>query len=226
MATSMARASDDVARDPTAGVRRRIAAVGLVLGPSLFTAGELLHHQTEALPLLAAGTSLLGLYLWIAGILGLVHLLRPDADVFGLVGGATALLGIVAVSNIMLVQLVLAILEREVGAYPEAVEQVFRRVLGVSYLFGPTLPAGLFLLACGLLRTRAFPAWITLALLLGALTFPAGRVGGLPWLLHLTDLVLTFGSAALGWELWRRPELWARGKAPVASLPAPPRSSG
>lgn len=220
------RAGDDVARDSTADVRRRIASAGLVLGPALFTVGELLHHQAEALPLLAAGTSLLGLYFWIAGILGLVHLLRPDADALGLMGGATALLGIVAVSNIMLVQLVLAILDREVGIYPEAVEQVFRRVLLVSYLFGPTLAAGLFLLACGLLRIRVFPAWITLSLLLGALTFPAGRIGRLPWLLHLTDLVLTFGSVAIGWQLWRRPDLWARGRAPVASFLAPPRSSG
>lgn len=193
-------------------MRRRIAATGLILGPALFSAGELLHHQAEALPLLAAGTSLLGLYFWIAGILGLVHLLRPDADALGLVGGAIALLGIVAVSNIILVQLVLAILDREVGLYPEAVEQVLRRVLLVSYLFGPTLPAGLFLLACGLLRSRVFPVWITLALLLGALAFPAGRVGRLPWLLHLTDLVLTFGSVAIGGQLWRRPGLWDRGR--------------
>lgn len=198
--------------------------MGLALGPALFAAGEIVHHQVAEAPLLAAATSLLGLYLWIGGILGLVHLLRPSADRLGLLGGAAALLGLVAVTNIMLVQLVFAILEREVGAYPETVAQVFRRVLLATYLFGPVFPGGLVVLAFGLLRARTFPVGATLAFLLGALAFPAGRVGGIPWLLHASDLLLTAGSAAMGWQLWRRPGLWARASTRPAAPDLPPPS--
>jgi len=191
-------------------VRRRIAAAGLVLGPALFMTGEIFHHQFEALPLPAAATSLLGLYFWIGGILGIVHLLRPDADRLGLLGGAAALLGLVAVTNIMVLQFVFVLLDLKVEAYPDIIADIFRRVLFVTYLFGPVFPAGLFLLAFGLLRARVFPTWITGLFLLGALTFPAGRVGGLPLLIHATDLVLTIGAVAMGWRLWKRPDLWTR----------------
>ena len=191
-------------------VRRRIAAVGLVLGPALYMTGEIFHHQSEALSLPAAATSLLGLYFWIGGILGIVHLLRPDADRLGLLGGAAALLGLVAVTNIMVLQLVFVLLDLKVEAYPDVIADIFRRVLFVTYLFGPVFPAGLLLLAFGLLRARVFPTWITVSFLLGALTFPAGRVGGLPLLIHATDLVLTIGAVAMGWRLWKRPDLWTR----------------
>jgi hypothetical protein len=199
-----------LSEDDSEEVRRRIAAAGLVLGPALYMTGEIFHHQSEALPLLAAATSLLGLYFWIGGILGIVHLLRPDADRLGLLGGAAALLGLVAVTNIILLQLVFVLLDLKVEAYPDIIADIFRRVLFVTYLFGPVFPAGLLLLAFGLLRARVFPTWITVPFLLGALTFPAGRVGGLPLLIHATDLVLTIGAVAMGWHLWRRPDLWTR----------------
>lgn len=171
--------------------------------------------------MLAAGISLLGLYGWIAGILGLVHVLRPKADAIGLVGGAVALLGIVSVSNIVLVQLVRAILERELAMAPDAVAQLLGRVWVVSYPLGPTLPGGLFLLACGLLRVRVFPVWMAAMLLLGAMTFPAGRVFRLPWLLHVSDLVLTLGSVGIAWRLWQSPEPWAGERSPSAERAAP-----
>lgn len=194
--------------------RRHIVAVGLFFGPALYMIGEVVHHRVEALPLLAAATSLLGLYLWMGGILGIVHLLRPGADRLGLVGGAAALLGLVAVTNIMLLQLVFALVDRKVQAYPHLVAEIFHNVLLVTYLFGPTFPAALALLACGLLWRRIFPRWVTLTFLVGALTFPAGRVGGVPWLIHVTDFVLTVGAMGMGWHLEQHPELWYRETAP------------
>jgi len=190
--------------------RRRIAAAGLLFGPGLYMIGEVLHHNFEALPVLAAAVSLLGLYLWIGGILGIVHLLRPNEDRLGIVGGAAAFLGLVAVTNIMLLQLVFALVDRKVQAYPNLITEIFNNVLLVTYLFGPTFPAALFLLACGLLRQQIFPMWVTLLFLLGALTFPVGRVGGMPWVIHVTDFVLAVGAANMGWLLEKRPEIWYR----------------
>lgn len=197
-------------RDP-AERRRRIAAAGLFFGPPLYMIGEVVHHQLEALPVLAAAISLLGLFLWIGGILGIVHLLRPGADRLGLMGGAAAFLGLVAVSNIMLIQLVFSLVDRKVRAYPNLITEIFNNVLLVTYLFGPTFPAALSLLAWGLLRERIFPNWVTLTFLFGALTFPVGRIGGFPWIIHATDLVLAIGAMNMGWQLEKRPELWYRG---------------
>ena len=193
--------------------RRHIAAAGLFFGPALYMIGEVIHHQIDALPLLAAAISLLGLYLWIGGILGIVHLLRPGADWVGLLGGAAAFLGMVAVTNIMLLQLVFTLVDRKVQAYPLLITEIFNSVLLVTYLFGPTFPAALALLACGLLWRRIFPRWVALTFLVGALAFPTGRVGGMPWLIHASDFVLTFGAMAMGWHLEKRPELWNRGTA-------------
>lgn len=195
--------------------RRHIAAAGLCVGPGLYMIGEVVHHQIAELPLLAAATSLLGLYLWMGGILGIVHLLRPSADRLGLLGGAAALLGLVAVTNIMVLQLVFALVDRKVQAYPHLVGEIFHDVLLVTYLFGPMFPAALAFLACGLLWRRIFPRWAAGTFLVGALTFPAGRVGGVPWLIHLTDFVLTVGAVGMGWHLERHPELWYREPPPL-----------
>lgn len=188
--------------------RRHIAAAGLFFGPPLYMVGEFVHHQIEALPLWAAAISLLGLYIWIGGIMGLVHLLRPGADRLGLLGGAAAFLGLVAVTNIMLLQFVFTLVDRKVRAYPDLIAEIFNNVLVVTYLFGPTFPAALALLACGLLWRRIFPRWMALTFLIGALAFPTGRVGGMPWLIHASDFVLSIGAMAMGWHLEKRPELW------------------
>jgi hypothetical protein len=191
--------------------RRHIAAAGLFFGPPLYMIGEVVHHQVDAWPLLAAAISLLGLYLWIGGILGIVHLLRRGADRLGLLGGAAAFLGLVAVTNIMLLQLIFVLVDRKVQAYPQLIAEIFNNVLLVTYLFGPVFPAGLALLACGLFWRRIFPAWVALTFLFGAVTFPAGRLGGMPWLIHVTDLVLTIGCMGMGWILQKRPEVWYGG---------------
>ncbi|REJ66422.1 MAG: hypothetical protein DWQ31_15280 [Planctomycetota bacterium] len=193
---------------PAAERRRRLAAAGLVLGPPLFMLGEVVHHQVDTRPVLAAALACLGLYLWIAGILGIVHLLRPDADRLGLLGGAAALLGAIAVSNIMVIQLVFALVDQKVESYPELIRDIFNYVLFVTYLFGPVFPAALAVLAGGLLWQRIFPTWITVTFLSGALTFPVGRVGGVPLILHVTDFLLAVGAMAMGWQLWKRAELW------------------
>jgi len=193
--------------------RRHIAATGLFFGPVLYMIGEVVHHQIKALPLLAAAISLLGLYLWIGGILGIVHLLRPGVDRLGLLGGAAAFLGLVAVTNIMVLQLVFELVDRKVKTYPDLISEIFNNVLLVTYLFGPVFPTALAVLACGLLWRRIFPNWVTVAFLVGALTFPAGRVGGIPWLIHVTDFVLTIGAMGMGWHLGKWPELWYRDTA-------------
>ncbi len=195
-------------------IRRRGAALGLLLSPALFAAGELVHHQAEDWPLLAAATSLAGLTLCMAAILGIARLLRPVADRIGLLGGAAAFLGVVAVSNIMLLQLVFEQLNQNVEDYPRVIDELFRRALFVTYLFGPVFPGGLAVLGFGLLRARVFPRWMASSFFVGALTFPAGRVGGVPALIHVTDLVLCVGAVAMGWQLWSRPELWARPATP------------
>jgi hypothetical protein len=32
----------------------------------------------------------------------------------------------------------------------------------------------------------------------------------MPWLIHVTDCVLTIGAMGMGWHLEKRPELWYR----------------
>jgi len=103
--------------------------------------GEFVFHQIESAPLLAAAISLLGLYVWIGGILGMVHLLRPHADRLGLLGGAAALLGLIAVTNIMMLQLLFSLIDQKVTSYPELIADIFNYVLWVTYLFGPVFPA-------------------------------------------------------------------------------------
>lgn len=187
-----------------------LATIGLGFGPSLYLIGELFYHQVSLLPILGATLACFGLYLWIAGILGKVHLLRTNADRLGLVGGCIALLGLVAVSNIMLLQLVLVLIERKAENYPFVIAGVFRNVLFVTYVFGPVFPLGLFLLGIGLHRLKVFPFSATGVFLLGTIGFPTGRIADLPLLIHLSDLMIALGSIEIAWHLWKQPELWMK----------------
>ena len=202
-------------------IRRRAAAVGLLVGPWLYMIGELIHHQAPGLPVRAAAVALAGLVLWVAGILGIVHLLRRDLDRFGLLGGGLALLGLIAVSNIMLLQAVFVLVEMKADNYPDVVDGIFRYVLSITYLFGPVFPLGLFILGLGVIRSRRFPTWAAFVFTIGALSFPVGRIGGVPLLIHLADLVLAIGSTGLGLAVWRRPGLWRGAQVERPNGPEP-----
>lgn len=191
-------------------VRYYLATLGLGLGPALYTVGEMVHHQIPSLPALGAVLACTGLYLWIPGILGKMHLLRWTDDRLGLIGGAIAFLGLVAVTNIMLLQLVLVLIEQKAKNYPEVIAGVFHNVLFVTYIFGPAFPFGLLLLGVGLHRLKVFPPPVTYTYIFGVSTFPAGRFAGCPPVIHLSDLILTVGSMGIAWHLWKHPELWSR----------------
>jgi len=181
---------------------------GMVLGPALYGSGEAIHHQAGVLPTLGASLACLGLYLWVAGILGMVQLVRQRFGLLGIAGGAAAILGLIAVSNIMLLQLVMILIERKAENYPQVIDGVFSNVLFVTYIFGPAFPTGLFLLGLGLHRLARIPKWITLSYILGTLMFPLGRFGGQPLLIHLSDSILAVASAVAGIWIWVHPNLW------------------
>ena len=190
-------------------VRFLLATIGLAVGPVLYTIGEIVHHQFPSFPTLGAVVACGGLYLWIPGIFGKMHLLRWKADRLGLFGGAVAFLGLVAVTNIMLLQLVLVLIEQKAENYPEVIAGVFHNVLFVTYIFGPAFPFGLLILGIGLHRLKIFPPPITYTYIIGVATFPVGRFAGFPPIIHLTDLILTAGSIGIARHLWKHPELWS-----------------
>lgn len=198
--------------------RRLLASTGLGFGPALYGIGEFVHHQMPTMPLLAAALSLLGLYVWIGGILGLVHLLRPAADRIGLLSGAAALLGLLAVSNIMIIQLVFALIDQKVQTYPALIGDIFDQVLFVTYLFGPVFPGALAVMSGAILWHRVLRHWSVWAFLLGAITFPAGRVGSMPWLIHASDFVLAIGGLGMAWCIWNRSKLWNENQSPQIHL--------
>src|SRR5829696_1672394 len=124
----------------------------------------------------------------VGAALAVVRLTRERADGAGLLGGALAVVGSLAgaaivTANAMLRSIDAAKLD---AAATLAIEEAFKADGIAASLFlyplpGLAFPAGFLVLAYALRRARDASQTAAVALALGALLFPVGRIGGLEW---------------------------------------------
>lgn len=69
------------------------------------------------------------------------------------------------------------------AAFPVATNIIF-------WIGGPAFPVSLVVLGFMLMRTKMVRAWIGIALLLGGLLFPVGRIFRLQWFAHIVALII------------------------------------
>ncbi|MEU7004686.1 hypothetical protein [Nonomuraea sp. NPDC046570] len=203
--------------------RRTAAGLCLVLAPLLHVAALV------ADPAIRQGGDTIGVYgrypgqvsisasllhwswvLLVPGIIGMVHLIRDRAVVFGHLAGGVALLGVVNFSGLMLGDFFYSRLERAMPAEQGArlADEAFA---DPGALFGFQIPGfagllGLFLLGLALAYARQAPWWAPFAMLagiVGAPFFPVGTVVG--------GLLFLAGSGVIGLRMLRMSNAeWAR----------------
>ena len=205
-------------------LRRLMAGVCLIAAPVVYVAGLLVD------PALRAGDAATGAYgrhpdqvavsaallhwswvLLVPGIVGMVHLVRRRAVLFGHIAGAVALLGVVNFSALMLGDYFYARLEREFGA--ENGSRLGDEALAGA-LWGFQIPGflgllGVLLLGLALAAGREVPWWAPVAMVVGMLTapiYPIGMVAG--------SLLYLAGAGVVGLRMLRMSDAdWAQSPA-------------
>ena len=198
--------------DASAERRRVIAAAALLLAPLVMLAADLVMWVGGEGAFWPWSVALwVSFFLYIPAILALVHLLRPEGDRLGLLGGSLALVGVMIGATIQGVMRAQSVAIDRLG--PSVAEMISATygeapLLPTSISPGLTFPLGLVLLAIGVGRTGVGSLWTAAAVALGAILFPVGRIGGLLEVSLLSDALLLLGLGALGWRVWTRGAAW------------------
>lgn len=205
----------------------------LIAAPTLLLVGGLLHPQETADPVrqfeiiassadrweLAHWIITASMLLMVGAVLGLAHELHEQRPTEGILGGAVALVGVLALFAVAAAETVVI---PELGRSSEAgaaalYERIFEfgstrwTVLLVAVLL---LPIGLVAMSYGLYRARVVRTWVAGALGLGAVLFAVALPTGVAVLFAIGLAAMVIGMAPIGWrmlaesdERWEHPAL-------------------
>jgi hypothetical protein len=198
--------------------RKQIAGGCMLVAPALLLIAmiiqpELATGEAAQLQLIADSpdawyiAQLLGLgsvALAVPAVLGLMHMLRERRVTFGHVGGALALLGLVALAGVFAIQLVAwqmataAADQGEMAALYERVQETTG--MWIPFFVVPfAFTAGMVLLAAGLVLARAVHPLLAACIAIGVVLLAVGYPLASEILLIAGAAVLWAGVGAIGW---------------------------
>lgn len=201
-------------------LRKALCGSCLIVAPALLLVGGLLHptettdpvRQYEIISSSADRWELshwfitVSMLLMVGAVLGLAHLLHEQRPAEGIIGGAVALIGVLALFAVAAAETVVV---TELGRSRAAgaaglYERIFDfgssrwTVLLVAVLL---LPLGLVTMSYGLYRARLAPMWTTGALALGALLFAVSLPSGSELVVTVGLAAMVVGMAPIGWKV-------------------------
>ena len=206
-------------------LRKAICGSCLVAAPALLLVGGLLHPTETTDPArqyeiisstadrweLAHWMITASMLLMVGAVLGLAHQLHEQRPAEGILGGAVALVGVLALFAVAAAETVVV---PELGRSSEAgAAALYERI----FEFGSTrwtillvavilLPVGLVAMSYGLYRAQVAATWAAGALGLGALLFAVSLPTGSAVLFAVGLAALFVGMAPIGWEMLRETE--------------------
>jgi hypothetical protein len=146
--------------------------------------------------------ALISIAVMVPAVLGLMHMLREREVAFGHVGGALTMLGLLAFTGIVAMELVMWQMAaggdtREAVALLERLNETAGIVIPfVAVSFGFAL--GVACLAIGLYRARAVQSWMAISVAAGAILFGVAIGGAMNWLAIVAAAFLVVGLGAIG----------------------------
>jgi len=201
-------------------LRKGICGSCLIAAPALLLVGGLLHPMETTDPArqyeIVAGSAdrwelahwfiTASMLLMIGAVLGLAHQLHEQRPTEGVLGGAVALVGVLALFAVAAAETVVI---PEFGRSSEAgAAALYERI----FAFGSTrwtvllvavflLPVGLVAMSYGLYRAQVAPTWAAGALGLGALLFATALPTGAAVVFAIGLGAMVVGMAPIGWKM-------------------------
>lgn len=196
--------------------RKMLAGACMVVAPVVLLAAMVIHpgsYMDEATQVATIADNLdawyvahllafLAVVLMVPALLGLMHMLRERQVAFGHAGGGLAMLGLLAFTGIVAMELVMWQMAGA-GSTAEAVALLERlnETAGIVFpfvllSFGFSL--GMAFLAVGLYRARAVQSWMAVFVAVGALVFGFAIAVATNWLTIVAAAFLVVGLGAIG----------------------------
>jgi len=196
--------------------RKMVAGACMVVAPLVLLAAMVIHPASDMNEATQVATIQANLDAWyvahllalvsiavmVPAVLGLMHMMREREVAFGHVGGGLAMLGLLAFTGIVAMELVMWQMAAG-GSTAEAVTLLERlnNTAGIVIpfaivSFGFTL--GLACLAYGLYRARAVQSWMAVSTTAGAILFGFAIGTTMNWLAVVAAAFLVVGLGAIG----------------------------
>ena len=196
--------------------RKMIAGACMVVAPVVLLVGMVIHPASDMNEAKQVATIADNLDAWyvahllafvsivlvVPAVLGLMHMLRERQVALGHVGGGLAILGLLAFTGLVAMELVLwqmagAGSTAETVALLERLNETAGIVIPFVLLsFGFSI--GMAVLAVGLYRARAVQSWMAVFVAVGAILFGLAVATAMNWLAIVAAAFLVVGLGAIG----------------------------
>ena len=196
--------------------RKMVAGACMVVAPFVLLVAMVIHpasNMDEATQVATIADNLdawyvahllafVSIVLVVPAVLGLMHMLRERQVALGHVGGGLAILGLLALTGLVAMELVLwqmagAGNTAETVALLERLNETAGIVIPFVLLsFGFSL--GMAVLAVGLYRARAVQSWMAVFVAVGAILFGFAVATAMNWLAIVAAAFLVVGLGAIG----------------------------
>ncbi len=211
---------------PSERLLKTICGSCLILAPAVLLVGGLLHPEettnaARQFEIIAGNLGRWELAHWliaasmllmIGAVVGLAHLLHEHRPTEGIIGGATTMVGVMALFAIASAE---AAIVPQIGRSGDA--QLFASIVtsgGFWVLLGPVLllPLGLIIMSYGMYRSRVAQTWVAGTVALGSAAFAVSLPTGSPVAFAIGLVLMFVGLARVGWsvlaetdEQWHHP---------------------
>jgi hypothetical protein len=196
--------------------RKSVAGACMVVAPLVLLVAMVIHPASDMNEATQVATiqdnldawyvahllALISIALTVPAVLGLMHMLREREVAFGHVGGGLAMLGLLAFTGLVAMELVMWQMAaggstREAVALLERLNNTAGIVIPFAFVsFGFAL--GLACLAVGLYRARAVQSWMAISTAAGAILFGLAVGTAMNWLAVVAAAFLVVGLGAIG----------------------------
>jgi hypothetical protein len=196
--------------------RKMLAGACMVVAPLVLLAAMVIHPASDMDEAAQVATiadnldawyvahllALISIVVMVPAVLGLMHMLREREVAFGHVGGGLALLGLLAFTGIVAMELVMWQMAGA-GNTREAVTLLERLndtagIVIPFVVFSFAFSLGVACLAIGLYRARAVQSWMAISAAAGAVLFGVAIGGALNWLAIVAAAFMVVGLGAIG----------------------------
>jgi hypothetical protein len=178
----------------------RIAGICCIAAPLLMLAADLL--QLGGLKFEFTIVLWLAFVFFVPAILGLTYLIAKYGGGLAILGGASAFFGAMAGASMQVLFRVWAVLEEKNS--PQTIELLkgSGKLIATTQMIGIFFPVGLLILAICLYWNRILSPLVALALAVGAILFPVGRIAGFWWAFIGSDILLIVAFVFMGRKLF------------------------
>jgi hypothetical protein len=196
--------------------RKMLAGACMVVAPLVLLAATVIHPASDMDEAAQVATiadnldawyvahllALVAIVLTVPAVLGLMHMLRERQVALGHVGGGLAVLGLLAYTGIVGIELAMWQMAGG-GNTAEAVALLERlnETAGILIPFGVVsfgFALGMACLAVGLYRARAVQSWMAISVAVGSIAFGFAVAAAMNWLAIVAAAFLVVGLGAIG----------------------------